>query len=1131
MRLAERVAVSGRFQRSIRIDTDLGDASALEGFICPPSSALVLETMARHVEETGHGAFTWTGPYGSGKSSLAVALSALLNGNVEMRLDAAASVGEATAKTIWNALPPRTEGWQVVPIVGRRDRPEQSVGEAIVQRGIVPGRKRRRVWKEQHVLDALRDAACRDPDCTGGLIVIIDEMGKFLEGAARDGSDVYFFQQLAEIASRSNRRLLVIGILHQAFEEYAYRLSREARDEWAKIQGRFVDLSVNTAVEEQIGLLGRAIESDRHPIEPSSLSQELAQLTTRGTSGDLPRLFEDCWPLHPVVACLLGPISRRRFGQNQRSIFGFLNSTEPSGFQDFLRRAWDGELYPPHLLWDYLRLNLEPSIMASPDGHRWAMAVDALERCQAMGGGEFHLRLLATIALIDLFKERSGLTPTQRVLSCSLPSEDSMNIKDTLAQLESWSLVIYRKLSDSYSVFEGSDFDINEAVERALGPMPDVDISRLNDLADLQPIVAKRHYHETGSMRWFDVAMAPLADVAVDFDSYSPKHGAIGTFLLLVPTQGESPETIQANALKVLEQERNWDLVIGTPGERWNIASLARELLAIEEVRDQSPELQGDRVARREIEIRVSTLRGYIESELSQAFNSALWQASGVNGRRLTYAQLNGLASDLAERRFSASPRVQNELLNRVKPSSNAIAAQNILVRRMVLNEEQERLGIEGFPAEGGLFDSLLGNSGLYRTTQDGWRFVGPVAGESDPCRLGPVWEAAEELLRSNGHRTVSVAEIGDLWREPPFGIKEGLLPVLAAAFILSHGREVAFYRHGIFQARVTDVDLDYLARDPRDVQLRWMDLSEKSRAILSDMAGIVRALDSENALTHLEPIDVAKGLVSIHDRLPHWVGRTQNLSANAKRVRQLFKQASDPNRLIFDDIPQLLSEASDAKQGEEPRSVASHVLEGLTELQQAYPSMLQRLQDILLAELQVPNASPPSLAELRARADNVRGLGGDHRMEAFVLRLAQFSGSHEDMEGLASMAANKPLPGWVDADIERATVELADMAQRFMRVESYAHVKGRTNRRHAMAVTVGIGGRPTTVQDEFAVTASERSEVDELLSRMTEVLRDSEQKKRNVILASLAELTARYLAEADGTAPRSKNGTKRGAS
>ena len=56
-----RIRIARRFQRAIRIDTDLGDPAALEGFICPRSAAEVLETMARHVSEDGQGAFTWDG--------------------------------------------------------------------------------------------------------------------------------------------------------------------------------------------------------------------------------------------------------------------------------------------------------------------------------------------------------------------------------------------------------------------------------------------------------------------------------------------------------------------------------------------------------------------------------------------------------------------------------------------------------------------------------------------------------------------------------------------------------------------------------------------------------------------------------------------------------------------------------------------------------------------------------------------------------------------------------------------------------------------------------------------------------------------------------------------------------------
>ena len=63
---------------------------------------------------------------------------------------------------------------------------------------------------------------------------------------------------------------------------------------------------------------------------------------------------------------------------------------------------------------------------------------------------------------------------------------------------------------------------------------------------------------------------------------------------------------------------------------------------------------------------------------------------------------------------------------------------------------------------------------------------------------------------------------------------------------------------------------------------------------------------------------------------------------------------------------------------------------------------------------------------------------------EAFIMRLAQFFGTDADMESMASMVANKPAQSWVDTDINRATVELADAAQKFMRLESFAHVKGR---------------------------------------------------------------------------------------
>ena len=1109
--LADRVQISRRFRRSIRIDTDLSDPMALKGFICPRSFAVVLERMAQQVSQTGQAAFTWTGPYGSGKSSLVVALSAALNGNNELRNSTAQILGAQTAEAIWTALPPRARGWRVLPVVGRRGRPAQVVGEAIERARLVRN-GRVEPWSDRAVCNVLVRIAKRSPRTHGGLVVFIDEMGKLLEGAAYEGTDIYFFQELAEITSRSDNRLIVVGILHQAFEEYANRLSREVRDEWAKVQGRFIDLSINAGPDEQLELLGRAIESDRKPRKPGRLFKEVAALAHHAQS---PEMLQKCWPLHPIVACLLGPISRRRFGQNQRSIFGFLNSTEPFGFQDFLRTATERDLYTPELLWDYLRVNLEPSIMASPDGHRWAMAVDALERCHGSGGDELQIRLLKTIGLVDLFRERSGLVPSLELLIlalCDHKIPDIQSIQKALGQLKDASLTIHRKFSNGYSIFEGSDFDIRQAVDEAYGEIDRIDYVRLSALAGLQPVIAKRHYHETGAIRWFDTTVVPLRDLEDVATNRELRNSAIGSFFLVLPTPGDSPEAVERIADRAVRGAEDGDIIVGIPQRStWTILTLARELLALEHVRDNTPELRGDRVGRREVEDNIADLQSYIEVELDRALDNAVWRGKELETQRLDPSELNSLVSYFADARFNKAPRLHNELLNRIKPSSNAIAARNVLLRRMAVNEGEARLGINGFPAEGGLFASLLEASGLYRNSPEGWRFVEPILG-SDPCNLVPAWESATALLEAESHRSVSIVEIYDLWRRAPFGIKDGLLPILVLAFILSKRNVLAFYRQGVFQAQFTDLDADYLAKDPTDIQVRWMHLSEVSRQLLSDMAGIVRDLDEENTLPNLEPIDIARGLVTIYDRLPLWVGRTQRLSANAKRIRQLLKQANDPNRLIFDDIPQVLDDASVALEKANSNQITDRIREGLTELCQAYPTMLNRMRETLLAELQVPNASASMLAELRARATNIRDLGGDHRLEAFIVRLAQFEGRDEDMEGLASMAANKPPRDWVDPDIDRASVELAHMARSFIRAEAFARVKGRQDKRHAMAVIVGMGGQPKLVHDEFEITDLDQPVVEELIERIDGTLRGNGRERRNIILAALAELSAQYL-------------------
>ena len=65
--------------------------------------------------------------------------------------------------------------------------------------------------------------------------------------------------------------------------------------------------------------------------------------------------------------------------------------------------------------------------------------------------------------------------------------------------------------------------------------------------------------------------------------------------------------------------------MVGMSMASWAIVPLARELLALEWVSDEHPELAGDSVARREVSARLAALQSLIETELHKSFDNAVW--------------------------------------------------------------------------------------------------------------------------------------------------------------------------------------------------------------------------------------------------------------------------------------------------------------------------------------------------------------------------------------------------------------------------------------------------------------------------------------------------------------------------
>ncbi|MGH1356119.1 MAG: hypothetical protein ACRBBS_13680 [Thalassovita sp.] len=1088
--MSELATITPRFRRSVRLDTDFASATAIDGFHCPASFQAAVTFMAAHVADTEQGAFTWTGPYGGGKSSLAVALACLFGAPKAIREQAASLFGDSVVTALKSALPYFPSRWDVLPLVTERRSIARQLAELL---GLPASSSSSEILMEIEVRTKDR-----------GLLLIMDELGRGLEAAADGDGDLHLLQDIAELAARSQGRFIFLGILHQAFEEYAERLGRKARDSWAKIQGRFVDISISVSLEETVELIGEALGHERAVRKAVPLAEDcVAQLRPLRKKTEAKRMagkLARTAPLHPFTACLVGPLSRRRFGQNQRSVFSFLNSAEPFGLQDALtKEAVDG-YYPPHLLWNYLQSNLEAAILSSPDGRRWALANDVLERCISRGASDLEQSVLRTISIFELLKERSGLAANLETIALSLNGSGRSDVEAALARLEEQSEIVFRKHAGAYVLYAGSDFDVEARLGEILSEPKEVDLNLVRLLADLQPMLAKRHHEETGAMRWFEMTIDPVSELE-EFKPPKSIQDVIGRIVFALPMEGESQEKTCDVCARAAGAQSKYPLIVGHHADATRLLDHVRELAGLNALEQKFPELQGDPVARREIDARSTEVRQQIETILHSLIDEGKWHVGGQKAQRLSKRRLNEQLSEMANSIYSDGPLIRNELLNCSEPSSNAVSARTKLMKRMVMRGADIDLGFDGknYPAERGLYISLLKELGIHTE--------GAYSAPSKGSTLYPLWRAADKLLASR-QGTVGADEIIHAWGQAPIGLKAGLGPVFLSAYILSRRDSVAVYGEGVFQASFNELCVEFLAREAKDIQLRQVEMKGFIGETLETLGSLLKIKGMA------EPLLVARTIIGDFDALVPWTSRTQSLSPETLKVREILKRASDPNKLLFDDLPRLTEPREDGSF--DASATAVLLRDALSEMRAAYPKVLEELKELMLRELDVRSQDDEAFKALRDRSDNIRHIGGDLRLEAFVGRLTQFHGTREDMEGLAGVAVNKLPRDWNDGDRERAAVGLMELATEFLKTETMARVKGRKDGRHAMGVVVGKKNMPHSLFHEIQVADVDWNDVEALAENLDRALSEADQHSREIILAALIEVTSKYLNTSD---------------
>lgn len=1094
-RLADIVDINRRFARSARIDADLNGTPPLIGYVLQASVAKALTTMAASQIDSHQGAFTWTGPYGGGKSSAALLIANLVAGTAENRKIARKIVGKPLTALYAKAFP-ETEGrWAVVAVTGCRMRLRDAVAEAaaVTFQWDIDRLDSARA-SDEALITALLDASRNGH---GGTLLVLDELGKLLEHEALDGGDVHLLQDLAEHASRSAGRLLIVGILHQSFDQYAARAARGARQEWAKVQGRYQDIAFLSGADETVALLGRAISCDHVPesahVHAAAVAHAVAQ--RRPTEPELlAKALSEAWPLNPVTALLLGPVSRQRFAQNERSVFGFLSSAEPAGFQDFLKSAKPTQTYGPAMLWDYLASNFGMALASGTDGSRFSLAFEAIERASAKGSA-LHVELTKAAAVIEFFRNGSGLALSEDILAEALPAAQPAELKAVIGDLLDWAVLIRQPRLGGYALFAGSDFDLDDAIGRAVGPVDPAALTLVPQRVGFGFATAKRHYFSTGALRTFDIVLQLVHDngaADVIAESIAARHPKGSGLLVMLLSDGgldaKGIDTLAKAVAKILQRQRVVAAVAGA-GDSYALRSTTAELMAVERVFREHPQLEGDRIARREIAARQSACIDQLHRTLEHALETARWWLAPRPAKALR-EPLAVIASALADEGFPHAPILKSELLQRDRPSSNAVAALRELCYAMVRHPGVVDLGMTGYPAEMGLYLTVVKPFGLHGDAGDGQvDFRGPD-GSSQGASLKPAWQ----VLEDSGEMTLD--QVYATWARPPYGIKAGVMPVLTLGYLMANRERVAVYIDGVFQTAFDEVFVDKLMQKPADVRLRLIDRSIQETAFLTSLAALFNVEHDEASLP------IAQVLFQRFEALSPYALRTQQLSPDARKLRSVVTKSDDPEALLFDDLPNAFGE----------RLSAELVLDAVHECETSYSALLEQMRLALARALGV---DPADFAGVAERAASIKDLTNDYNLEAFAMRAAAFEDSEGDVEGLISLLLHKPATAWSDRDREQALSDVAQFGRRFRELEALAVVRNRRSKTEALALVVGVDPLTPPLLRSFVLTEKEKKAATALADRVLAML-GTDRDDSHIRFAALARAVASLAADSE---------------
>jgi hypothetical protein len=1134
-KIVELFDIKARYLRSVNLERDFDDPRALEGYVPTEHARATARRLSAGLKEnSGLRAWRITGDYGSGKSSFALCLANLFAGK-ESRLPA----------NVRRIVDFRAEGLRrphLVPVLltGARERICVALIRALSQTlrtHYAKGYKSTLLKTMEACLadterisdDLALDLLCQTrnkliADGKGeGVMLIIDELGKFLEFASYHPheQDIYFLQRLAELACRSKGEpLFVVGLLHQGFSDYADQLSQSAQREWQKVAERFEEVLFNQPLDQVATLIATALcvktRSISTTVKTSAQDGMKAAIDLGwfGFGASQKFLVEQSaalYPLHPTVLPVLVRLFSR-FGQNERSLFSFLLSNEPFGLQWFAQKAREGApFYRLSDLYDYVRSTFGHRLALQSYRTHWNLIdsmVDGFPTDNA-----FDLDVLKTIGLLNLVNSVEFAPSTDAVALAVAGNDPNLkkSVLETLRKLHG-NILYNRGKARGYSLWPYTSVDLEKRYEdavAAIGSIKKVGIA-IERYLESRPIVARRHYIVTGNLRHFNVHYCPVSRLLSFFDE--PDSDVDGRIIVpLCETSEEREAAIRfAKSSEISDQPRT---LIAIPKPLSGLSGPLVEAQRWEWIASHTPELNNDPYAREEVARQrrghQRALSNQIENFVGlRSLNGRLWlnvYRCGKETKAETGRDLLTLLSDVCDENFFRAPKVKNELINRRALSSAGAAARMRLIENLFKHHDKELLGMDPTkkPPEMSIYLSVLKKTGLHQQDPDGNWKIAPPDPATDGCNLAGMFESILEIVRRQPDSRITIFRLFQELRRPPFGARDGIIPLLLAVFAVLHRNDIAFYDKGTFLREVNAETFRLLVKEPESFEIQYCRIDGMRAELFERLRAILGSERSRNADSEI--LDVVRPLCVLVAQLPAYTHNTKRLSETAIKVRTAIMSARDPLKLLFHVLPQACGQSL-AKDAELTRQKSEQFVfllkSALDELRAAYPELQKRMETALMEAFEVSRQGPQLRELLRERAGHLTLHVTEATLKALCGRMRDPNLSFTQwLESVAGYVTSKPPAKWADLDEDNFRAELFRLVARFQRVENLSFARGKRYQNAEgvrLAVTHSNGCEREQV---LYFTEDEETELRRLQSQLSDTV--AKNKRLGLVAAS----------------------------